>query len=113
MNKLLRPLTFILIFLIALQFFNKPQDQGVQDDLSISGNAKITIGKEVTVRIKNNSDTEIVIPNACPNNPLLVEKYINGEWIERKANISQKECLNNPIQKTISPNNTYVLGFHN
>lgn len=97
MNKLFRPLLFVLIFLLVLQFFNKKEEVNSTDDVILSAESKISIGKEINVEVKNNSETPIVITNNCPNNPLKVEKYVNGEWIVQESVAKEEECAGEDI----------------
>ena len=92
-NKLLRPLLFALAFLVIFQLLNgKKAVENTTDDIVLSGKDKVSIGKEVIIDIRNNSDLPIIIPNHCPENPLTVERYVNGEWEEKTAEIDSSNC---------------------
>jgi len=108
-NKLFRPLLFIIIFLLVFQFFGKKNDQQTSgEDVIVLIKTKTVIGKNFAVDIKNNSPSAITIPSNCPKNPLTVEKYSNGEWVMREAEIDQKLCADDkPVQ--IEPEKSYTL----
>jgi YidC/Oxa1 family membrane protein insertase len=110
MNKLFKPLIFVLIFLLAFQFFSKNEKQNSTDDVVLSAKSKIVLSKEVTIDIKNNSEKDIFIENKCPKNPLIVEKYTNGEWLPAESEITEDEW---PWQedRVIAPGKSYMLGF--
>ena len=110
-GKLFRILFFMLIFLIIVQLFNRNQNNGAdQDDIAITAKSKFTTGQIVTVKIHNNTEGVINLPNPCPQNPLIVEKYQNGEWILKEATIEAKKCEN---QKSIVINShkSYELQY--
>jgi YidC/Oxa1 family membrane protein insertase len=108
-NKFFRPLLFIVIFLLAFQLFGKKNDQQTSnEDVILLIKTKTVIGKNFAVDIKNNSPSAITITSNCPKNPLTVEKYSNGEWVMREAEIDQKLCADDkPIQ--IDSKKSYTL----
>ncbi|MBU0727148.1 YidC/Oxa1 family membrane protein insertase [Patescibacteria group bacterium] len=107
----MRPLLFVLIFLIIFQFFNKKEEQNLIDDVILAAKSKISIGNEVVIQVKNNSETEIIIPNNCPKNPLSVERYVNGEWIPKEAEIAAENCAGSK-EVVIAPGENYTVGFN-
>ncbi len=114
-NKLSRFLFFFLIFLIVFQLFSKNENntENKGDDVLISSKGKAVIGKVVLLDIKNRSEEVVVIQNKCPKNPLLVEFYSNGEWIE-KTSIAEDEKACDPENEliaSIEPNKSFALGF--
>lgn len=97
-NKLFRPILFALSFLVILQFISGRQETTeFQDDVVISMKSKLVIGKEVEIDIKNNTESPIFIENSCPNNPLSINQYQNGEWIPKTATINEEKCENNEL----------------
>ena len=97
-NKLFRPILFALSFLVILQFINGRQKTNeFQDDVVIAMKSKLVIGKEVEVSVKNNTKSPIFIENSCPNNPLSIEQYQNGEWIKKTAAVNEEKCINNEL----------------
>ena len=103
---------FALLFLIAFQLFsngNKNNDTA-KDDVIIVAKSKFPIGKDITLQIQNNSGSTITIPNNCPKNPLMVEKYVNGEWIPAEAEIDAEKCKNDPAIEII-PEQKYTFSF--
>ncbi|MBU0578141.1 YidC/Oxa1 family membrane protein insertase [Patescibacteria group bacterium] len=111
MNKLLRPLLFVLIFLMIFQFFSgKKQQEGIKDDVVLTAKSKIAIGKEVSLKIENNSESIITIPVSCPKNPLTVERYVNGEWILKETEIDPQLCTQIELIE-IAPKEDYTVGY--
>lgn len=95
MSKYSRIIFFALAFLLVWSFLNpKTNDQNV-DDVVLDAKSKIAIGKSVIINVKNNGETDLVIPASCPKNPLTVEHYTNGEWtlIEAESNVCDKEDI--------------------
>jgi YidC/Oxa1 family membrane protein insertase len=88
-SKLARLFFFLLVFLILLQIFSKPPAPvNTTDEVVLSSSAKVTIGKEVSIKVENHGTGTLVIPDPCPKNPLSVEFYQNGEWAKREATLS-------------------------
>lgn len=110
-NKLLKPLLFVLIFLVVFQFFgNKNNKVDNQDDIIIDAKSKMVIGKDVILEIKNQSESIITIPSNCPKNPLIAERYINGEWISIGYEIDPSRC-EGVTDISIKPGDTYSLNY--
>ncbi|MBN2086724.1 YidC/Oxa1 family membrane protein insertase [Candidatus Peregrinibacteria bacterium] len=110
-NKLFKPLLFVLIFLIVFQIFgNKNEQNATQDDVVLVAKSKMVIGKDVTLEIKNNSESVITIPNNCPKNPLIAERYINGEWILQEYEIDPARCEDTKDVE-IAPGDKYMLNY--
>ncbi len=112
-NKFFRFLFFFLIFLIVLQLFSNKDVNEVNknDDILISSKSKFVIGKEVVVKIKNRRDKTITITNSCPNNPLLVEFYENGEWSGKNITLKNTSVCEQLKDLSIEPGKTETLGF--
>lgn len=111
-NKLLRILIFSLAFLLIFQFFSgKKKDVDiVPEDISISAGSEFALGKEVILKITNNTKGPVVIPQNCPKNPLTVEEYQNGEWVEKSAEIDPDFCENTEAV-SIEASKTYPFSF--
>ncbi|MCK5608596.1 YidC/Oxa1 family membrane protein insertase [Candidatus Pacearchaeota archaeon] len=110
-NKLSRFLFFFLIFLIIFQIFSRNTEGPTNnDDIVISSKGKTIIGKVVSIDIKNNGLQTIDIQNKCPKNPLLVEIYSNGEWIEKG---SETDTCNpeNELIAEIKPEKSSTISF--
>ncbi len=112
-SKLLRFLFFFLVFLIVFQLFgqrnSKQNNSG--DDILISSKSKFTIGKVVILDIENQSSKEIAIENNCPNNPLLVEYYQNGEWVKKEAVLEDNEKCDETKGVKVSPEESTKVNF--
>jgi len=96
--KYSRILIFAAIFFLAWTFISpKVNDSKKLDDIILTTNSKISIGKDIIVKIENNSKSTLKIPSNCPKNPLLVERYLNGEWSSITAETTKENCKNKEI----------------
>lgn len=85
-------LVFLVVFL-ALLFLFRGCSGNPEIDAILSGNdlGIATLNQEfkqdslVSVRLKNNTDSPITIENECPQEPLDVFRYQNGEWNQLSA----------------------------
>jgi len=95
MSKYSRFILFTLAFLLIWSFLNPKTNEENPDDVIIDSKSKFAIGKSVLLTIKNNSDSDLVIPAVCPKNPLTVEHYLNGEWnlIEAESTVCNKKDI--------------------
>lgn len=92
-NKITRFLFFFLSFWLIFQFFNQDRTNSPsQDDVVIQSDAKFVVGKEVEIEIKNNGPEALLIENICPQAPLSIEKYQNGEWVLQEAMVDIERC---------------------
>lgn len=73
---------FLLVYLTLNFFFAPGQDEASTSgaDFDIIAKKEFSLHELVTVKIRNNTDLEAIIPNECPNEPLDVSKKIAGEW---------------------------------
>lgn len=109
MSKFLRPLLFVLIAFTILSFFSNKQEQNSADDVVLITDASLPISKVITVQVKNNTEKAISIEDHCPKNPLKVEKYVNGQWMAKEAEVTKEDC---PQQRlTIEPNQALPVNF--
>lgn len=114
-NKITRFLFYFLIFLIALQFFVRKDgntvDQGA--DVIITSKNKFVVGKEVIVEIENRSQQTLKVASNCPQNPLIVDFYRNGEWMNRTSELKNPALCDqlDPDWGTIEPGSTAKIAF--
>lgn len=80
MSKLSRILFFVLAFFLAWSFLNPQKKEVVTDDVVLEADAELPVGKVFKVDIQNHTDEALTIPTNCPNSPLSVERYENGQW---------------------------------
>ncbi|MBU0705824.1 YidC/Oxa1 family membrane protein insertase [Patescibacteria group bacterium] len=80
MSKYSRIIFFVLAFLLVWSFLNPKNSTKNTDDVILEAKSKIAIGSPVVITVKNNSGSDLTIPVNCPKNPLIVERYMNGEW---------------------------------
>lgn len=84
-------ITFVAIFLVIqviFSFFNKKSDNGTVKAGEIGlETSKKEYGKGALVNVKiiNKTNTDIEIPNECPQEPLTVYTYENSKWIIKSA----------------------------
>lgn len=109
MSKLFRPALFILFFLLIWSFFQTPEQEQSTDDLVIIGAEELPVSKVVNVALQNNTDKPIFLENDCPNNPLSVEKYENGQWVSKKAALKDINCGSDQV--VIQPKETTLVNY--
>lgn len=86
------------LFFIALMLIFRGCSGNTDLDANLAGsdlgiavlNSEYHMDDLVTVKLRNNTDSEIRIENDCPREPLNVYRYINGDWtiLEAKPNIT-------------------------
>ncbi len=107
MSKYSRIIFFALAFLLIWSFLNPKTSNQNTDDVVLEGKSKFAIGKSVVVLVKNNSQNNLVIPTNCPQNPLAVERYMNGEW----ASIEAESTVCNNEDIVIAPNKKHEIDY--
>ena len=112
-NKLLRYVFFFLIFLILLQLFSpkKQEKTNTSDAILLSSKSSFVIGNEVIIGIQNKSGEVITIKNQCPKNPLMVEYYQNGEWINKEALLDDTSYCSKYNDTLIEPEKNAYIKF--
>jgi YidC/Oxa1 family membrane protein insertase len=111
MNKqLLKPLLFALVFLIAIQWLGGTKNSAVKEDIMLVAKSSFTLNRMVSVTVQNNQATALELADSCPKNPLKVEKYDNGQWIEKTAEVSAENCPSTAL--SIPAGKKAVLTFH-
>jgi YidC/Oxa1 family membrane protein insertase len=80
-------ITFILIFLVLMILFRGCSgNQELEANLAGNDVGIATLNEEyrqdglVSVKLRNNTNSAITIPSECPEEPLNVFRYRNGEW---------------------------------
>lgn len=114
-------LLFAVVFLLINALF-KGCNEGKTEDTSLSqGKIGIVTTKTtysrldtVIVTVQNNTDTKIVIPSECPNEPLNVTRYTDGEWkqIEATEELKCEENTDYVIEPGKKLNITYDKWNH-
>lgn len=98
-QKIITWLLFFLVFFLLLQLFTKktpPPAEFTTTPVGILvGDNEYVDGQEVTVKIKNNTRTELKIPSHCPKNPLTVLKW-TGEKFEAQSAETKIDCAKLP-----------------
>ncbi|MDH5596604.1 MAG: YidC/Oxa1 family membrane protein insertase [Candidatus Peregrinibacteria bacterium] len=108
MSKFARTAILILGLLLIWQAFN-PKENGISsDDIILKTDSEIAIGNDVIVEIQNNRETAVTFPSNCPQNPLRVEQYLNGEWGKISGETSGVCEVANI---TIEPGESYMLSY--
>ena len=85
MSKYSRLILFTLGFLLIWSFLQPKNQTGSGDDVTLDAKSRFAVSSPVIITVKNNSETDLIIPSACPKNPLTVERYANGEWAPAEA----------------------------
>jgi YidC/Oxa1 family membrane protein insertase len=95
MSKYARIIFFALAFLLVWSFLTPKKDIQSTDDVVLEAKSEITIGKALTINVRNNTSADLPLPSFCPKNPLKVERYLNGEWslIEAEAKTCKPETI--------------------
>jgi len=109
MSKLSRLLLFTLAFLLIWSFISPKEKVENFDDIVLKTDSKIAIGKEVILEVQNHGAETITIPSSCPRNPLRVERYTNGEWIEETAETDSRFCDNKEV--ILEPGKTLSINY--
>ncbi len=93
-QKLLNYALIVVITILLVQTFSKKSDdQQIQrDDLQIIAQNEITTGSAFLLTLQNNTDSEIVLPNDCPQELFNISKYRNGEWQTVSATAEEGRC---------------------
>ncbi|MEK7528696.1 MAG: YidC/Oxa1 family membrane protein insertase [Patescibacteria group bacterium] len=92
---LLNWLLFFLLFMLAMQFFNRG---GGNDTANSTGDLAITVskdeysqGQDVILSVRNNTESVVTLPQECPKNPFAVS-YFNGEKFVPIEATAQIDC---------------------
>ncbi|MFH1533916.1 MAG: YidC/Oxa1 family membrane protein insertase [Nitrospirota bacterium] len=91
-NKILKNVVIFLVVFLAINYLLNSCQNKEEELLLNSGNIIFTTTdteysrtQKVTVKISNDTDQEIVIPNECPNEPFNVYKKENNEWTQKTS----------------------------
>ncbi len=116
-NILKNTVIFLAIFLVVNYFLQSCQTN--EEDLTRSaGNINISTTKTqysryqtVTVKIKNDSPTPIIIPDRCPAEPLAVYRYENAEWVQKS--ISPILSCEDSVDIVLEPGKEILIPYNN
>lgn len=110
-------ITFVAIFLVIqliFSFFNKKNDNGTvkAGEIGLETTEKeYGQGALVSVKIINKTNADIEIPNECPQEPLTVSTYENGQWIKKSA--SPKIQCENEKNAIIKSGEEIAISYEN
>ncbi len=107
MSKYSRIIFFALAFVLVWSFVNPRQEVPTGDDIVLEGDSEVVIGKPVNLEIINHGEVAVVLPDSCPKNPLLVERYMNGEWAMIEADSAKCEGG----EATVNPGDKYQVSY--
>ncbi|MBU1446207.1 YidC/Oxa1 family membrane protein insertase [Patescibacteria group bacterium] len=104
---------FFLVLMLIMRGCTGTSDLDLilaENDLGIATmNTEFGQDSLVSVKLRNNTDSELLIPNDCPSEPLNVFKYTNGEWSAITAT-PKITCTNtNPV--TIQPKEDLLVEY--
>lgn len=108
-NKFIRLALIFLVALIVFQFFGNRNQPSTEEDVNLVVKEEIAQGKTVEVQIQNNLEETITLPEFCPTNPLTIQRYENGEWIELNAQTNEENCPAQPIE--IEASESFALSY--
>ncbi|MBI5152550.1 membrane protein insertase YidC [Candidatus Peregrinibacteria bacterium] len=79
---------FLALNLILGAFKGKSSEPGLLDknEIGMQTDSEFGLDKTVIVELKNNTQADITIKNACPHNPLDVFKYADNAWQKIESN---------------------------
>ncbi len=102
---------FVIFFVLQLFGIGKPvdKDNTEKNDIEITTqNSSYNLGDSIILNITNNLDTDITIENSCPEEPLDIYKYSNGEWNEITAKGVE---IDNCSDIIVQSNTTYGINY--
>ncbi len=99
---------FIFVIVWQSHKVNIYQFPNGQIQLSVS-KAKYTVGQTVSFEIHNGLSNTIQLVNYCPNPPLHIYQWENGQWILMSA--KTKSCNGGMQLTTINPGGTYTGNY--
>lgn len=113
-SKVVRILFFMLVFLLVFQLFGKSDPKpNPGDGVILSAKSKITLGKEVVLGVENLTAETVALKSDCPNNPLLVEYYFNGEWLKKEAALANVAKCEGITNLTVAPGDKIQVSYAN
>ncbi|MBI2634512.1 membrane protein insertase YidC [Candidatus Peregrinibacteria bacterium] len=92
-NKILKNVLVFLVIFLAVNyimglFINKDEPTESQPGTIIftTTDNEYSRREKIAVKITNNTDKTIIIPNECPGEPFKVLRFENNAWVEKNAN---------------------------
>jgi len=80
----------------------------------VTSKNKYNLGDEIKFTVMNHFSVSIYVTNQCPNEPLNVYRWENGEWnqIHDQAKDSEAECYDEERNVEILPENSKSYNFN-
>lgn len=102
-------LAIAVIMNLALNMF-KPKQEPIQGVFINTSKTEYSIGQTVEATITNATDTDLIVKNDCPDEPLIVEKRNGDKWEDLTATVSEAPCpiINSPIKAQSSETFKYT-----
>jgi len=117
-NKILKNVLIFLVIFLALNYVlqscQKKEDTMVKDAGDIAfftTKNEYSRTKPVTIKLVNNTDKEIILPNECPAEPFDVYHYENSEWI-KKESTPDLDCSKSK-DYILTPGKDYQVPYEN
>lgn len=106
-------LWFIVAFLVVYIFTSPPSNQDALKNETVSlitNSQEVRQGSAPQLTITNNSAEVLTIANDCPNEPLAVYRYVDGQWSQIEATASHITCSSTePI--TLAQGESYTVDY--
>jgi YidC/Oxa1 family membrane protein insertase len=113
-NKLI---LYLLIFFVIFSFMqNKDKGEGdvylTQSDIGVvTHKTDYRRGKEIILKLQNNTDQIIELPITCDEEPFNVYRYENGDWAQKIVEEENSDCDNTTL--TLHPTEDTTVTYKN
>lgn len=102
-------LVFLLAFVVVQWLFPREEIKTKLEDVAITMQDQFTVGKAVTLKLKNNTLAELTLVSDCPAEPFIVKFYDNGVWQAVTALATSDRCDIAPL--TLAPTATTTISY--
>lgn len=109
-NRFSRFLIFFLLFFLIFQFFSRPSDTTSGQDITIQMDSSFTLGEPVSLQVVNHSEKSFKSPSECPDSPVMVEYFGNGEWVNKTEELAFEESCS-PDWFSLNPKQSINFSF--
>jgi YidC/Oxa1 family membrane protein insertase len=117
-KKILIWVLFFLIFFTVAQLFQKKPVTPEAVVNTVKGDAvtitlsqaDYSVDQDVSVKVRNNTNSELVVPSNCPNPPLSVKVWNGEKFVDRTVD-TKVNCSLVPTDVKIAPGAEAKVGF--
>lgn len=117
-NKILKNTLIFLIIFLAINYLMRNCVNKEEDLPAAAGNLIFTTTENeysryetVTVKIINNTESAITIPNECPEEPFTVYRYEQNNWV--KKTVSPELNCENKQDLILPPQDKKIIPYNN